>query len=49
MAGSPWWLRGDSCPSLEASEDEDDDGDSDNDDDDEDEDASLPSDDEMTT
>ena len=46
MTGSPWWFRGVSLPSPEASEDDDDDFD---DDDDEDGDASSPSDDEMST
>ena len=47
MTGSPWWFRGVSLPSPEASEDDDDDFDDDNDDDNGD--ASSPSDDGMST
>ena len=45
MTGSPWWFRGVSLPSPEASEDDDNDFD---DNDVEDGDASSPSDDEMS-
>ena len=44
--GSPWWFRGVSLPSPEASEDDDNDFD---DNDDKDGDACSPSDDEMST